>query len=643
MVDIAALAIEVDTRTVKSAVGDLGRLSAASATAADASREVGQAAAAASAGIEAEGAAARKGTAALTEAGRAHTQLSTAVKATSFQTRNLQYQMIDIAQGLPLLFQSPLYGLINLANQGAQIAQIYGPNEGGVARAFKEAGAMAVRFAAGLAPIVAAGGAVGIMFEGWTREINKAGHATVTFMDTMQAAFELARDGIGKLLSGPAGDFMAGLDKVVKNTNREINGITGVVVGVYKAITRTWDILPQAMGDAAYKAAQAVLDAFVSMGRQIIATLNGIIAKINGMLRDNGLKQFQLNMFDEPYKVVPRATLNNPYAGSAAKAGSAISQAFSESMGVDYTGNLVSSLGSKAQEIHNRPTKEQLKAAEAEAKRQKKAYDDLIMNSKQFVQQQQLETKTLGMTEGATARLRKEQELLNKAADEHIKLSPIMRAELINQAHAMADAETAASKMKDTYDYAKETFQGFFEDFRSGMQSGESAWSAFSSAAQNALNSIASKLLDLVTSKAFDALIGATGGGAGGGLLSSLAGLLGFANGGAFMHGQVTAFANGGIVTRPTIFPMARGMGLMGEAGPEAVMPLRRGRDGRLGVQAAGAGGGSVQHNYQIAVEVKGTGDKELEQKLSRAVTTAVETSRRSLPKWQSDYSTYRG
>jgi hypothetical protein len=41
----------------------------------------------------------------------------------------------------------------------------------------------------------------------------------------------------------------------------------------------------------------------------------------------------------------------------------------------------------------------------------------------------------------------------------------------------------------------------------------------------------------------------------------------------------------GGIVSRPTLFPFARGIGLMGEAGPEAILPLRRGRGGRLGVE----------------------------------------------------------
>jgi tape measure domain-containing protein len=69
----------------------------------------------------------------------------------------------------------------------------------------------------------------------------------------------------------------------------------------------------------------------------------------------------------------------------------------------------------------------------------------------------------------------------------------------------------------------------------------------------------------------------------------------GFANGGAFSNG-VRRFATGGIVNGPTLFPFANGgamqMGLMGEAGPEAIMPLQRGSDGSLGVRAAMGGNG---------------------------------------------------
>ncbi|MEQ8922565.1 MAG: phage tail tape measure protein [Roseovarius confluentis] len=74
-----------------------------------------------------------------------------------------------------------------------------------------------------------------------------------------------------------------------------------------------------------------------------------------------------------------------------------------------------------------------------------------------------------------------------------------------------------------------------------------------------------------------------------GGLLAQgVAGM--FANGGSFSQGRVTPFASGGIVSGPTLFPMRGGTGLMGEAGPEAIMPLTRGADGKLGVRAAGGG-----------------------------------------------------
>ena len=80
-----------------------------------------------------------------------------------------------------------------------------------------------------------------------------------------------------------------------------------------------------------------------------------------------------------------------------------------------------------------------------------------------------------------------------------------------------------------------------------------------------------------------------------GGLLGSLVGgMIGggnaFEKGAAFSQGRVMPFAKGGVVSQATHFPMRGGMGLMGEAGPEAIMPLRRGADGRLGVAASGAG-----------------------------------------------------
>lgn len=68
--------------------------------------------------------------------------------------------------------------------------------------------------------------------------------------------------------------------------------------------------------------------------------------------------------------------------------------------------------------------------------------------------------------------------------------------------------------------------------------------------------------------------------------------------------GNVLPFAKGGVVNSPTLFKFANGgalrTGLMGEAGPEAIMPLRRGPDGRLGVTAAGSGDTNVVVNVNM-------------------------------------------
>ncbi len=88
---------------------------------------------------------------------------------------------------------------------------------------------------------------------------------------------------------------------------------------------------------------------------------------------------------------------------------------------------------------------------------------------------------------------------------------------------------------------------------------------------------------------------------AGGLLAGGIDKLVPFAEGGAFTQGRVMPFAKGGIVAGPTTFPMRGATGLMGEAGPEAIMPLTRGADGRLGVQMSGGSGGNVSVTMNIS------------------------------------------
>ncbi len=77
------------------------------------------------------------------------------------------------------------------------------------------------------------------------------------------------------------------------------------------------------------------------------------------------------------------------------------------------------------------------------------------------------------------------------------------------------------------------------------------------------------------------------------GVTGLVQGILPFANGAPFSQGRVMPFADGGVVSQATHFGMRGGMGVMGEAGPEAIMPLARGPDGKLGVRAGGGGGGA--------------------------------------------------
>ncbi|HOR32196.1 MAG TPA: hypothetical protein PK391_07290, partial [Syntrophales bacterium] len=146
---------------------------------------------------------------------------------------------------------------------------------------------------------------------------------------------------------------------------------------------------------------------------------------------------------------------------------------------------------------------------------------------------------------------------------------------------------------------------GFFAVFTGQVDSLEDVWINF-------CHSMARAWSDTLAQMVMESLKG-SGGGLFGGLGSILSGaesfdlfaLFGggsgmfFEKGGIFSSGRLVPFAAGGIVERPTVFRMANGMGLMGEDGPEAVMPLGRTASGELGVKGMGSGGVVIVNNIR--------------------------------------------
>lgn len=115
-----------------------------------------------------------------------------------------------------------------------------------------------------------------------------------------------------------------------------------------------------------------------------------------------------------------------------------------------------------------------------------------------------------------------------------------------------------------------------------------------------------------------------------GGLISQgvgglVQGILPFADGAAFSQGRVMPFAQGGVVSSATQFPMRGGTGVMGEAGPEAIMPLSRGPDGKLGVRGGGGGGGPATVVMNISTpDVQGfqRSQSQIAAQMSRALSS---------------------
>lgn len=271
--------------------------------------------------------------------------------------------------------------------------------------------------------------------------------------------------------------------------------------------------------------------------------------------------------------------------------GEALSAGMSAALDRDYIGaigDLASKAADKIRSFASGLTS--VAQEDGKTKPEKDPWAELINNADRRLNSMKADQQALSMTAYEASKLRYETEMLNEAQQKNINLTPEMRRTITDLATTMATTELETNKLTQAMDFSKEVGRGFISDLKQGLRQGEGIWGSFANAAISALDRIMDKMLDLGVDMLFDGFKASS---TGSDFFGSISSWLFNAKGNAFNSNGVTAFAKGGAFTNgvynnPTMFTFGSGgsFGVMGEAGPEAVMPLHRGANGSLGVKA---------------------------------------------------------
>lgn len=278
------------------------------------------------------------------------------------------------------------------------------------------------------------------------------------------------------------------------------------------------------------------------------------------------------------------------------------------------------------------------------------ALKDLTEAARKFRDEATLTTETAGMSDRQRSRFDETQQIdrvFAKAGGDKSTQAVIARGEALDaldkkyKAIAAAEADWMSgvsrgyanwfdeiSNVSGTVsDGVKTTLDSAFGNVTSMLEGNKVSWKSWGISVLQIIEKVALQMAVVSAmggassgSGIFGSLIGSVGsffgGGAGasastGTAVSSYGSNFQFnAKGGVYDSPSLSAFSNG-IVRNPTMFAFAKGgAGIMGEAGPEAIMPLTRAPDGSLGVRAVGGGGGqSVSSAPQVYITIDGNGN----------------------------------
>ncbi len=268
--------------------------------------------------------------------------------AAANQQRNLVFQLNDVAVSLA----SGANPLMVFAQQGSQIATIYGPDEGGLGRAFKETGNLAVGLISKFWPVAAAVGIGTAAVAGMQAEINKTSDVQVSFGDVALATWQAFSDGIYSLvepaisgIAGWLGDMWDMAWPVIKDAG---NGIVATFVGSFEAAKKVWAVFPSVMGDFTISTANNVLAGLEGM-------INGAIGLINDFKGSLG--------FEGDIGTLSIGRFENPYAGAMGGLAEDVMGSFDKAFGIDYLGGAFDAISGRAQQNATNRLAEQSKGA----------------------------------------------------------------------------------------------------------------------------------------------------------------------------------------------------------------------------------------------------------------------------------------
>ncbi|HGJ5879885.1 MAG TPA: phage tail tape measure protein [Arsenophonus nasoniae] len=192
--------------------------------------------------------------------------------------------------------------------------------------------------------------------------------------------------------------------------------------------------------------------------------------------------------------------------------------------------------------------------------------------------------------------------------------------------------DEATNMFENVRNVTKNAFDGMSTMLTDFVTTGKFNFSDF---AQSVVNDITQMIIKMMIFKALEA-------GTKGTPLGKALGIPANAKSNIYQSQGLSAYSNT-IVKSPTLFPFAKGIGLMGEAGPEAIMPLQRGSDGSLGVRAIGNSAtttGSEIHIHQM-IHVSGNGDKALYDAMQQAASMGVrQGANDAIARIQRDFAT---